>query len=130
MCIRDRNYSGESANAGGSGFGAANLGGKGMGGGTLASAEFIAYMNALEHHIKSNWRWGLPTPRVLRAQVLIFILPNGVVKSANISASSGNQKFDDSVLRAVHKASPVPPASPKLYQRFREVRITFDSQNR
>jgi len=29
----------------------------------------------------------------------------------------------------VHKASPVPAASTKLYQRFREVRITFDSQN-
>ena len=97
-------YSGESSKAGGQGFGAARTGGKGFGGGTLRSAEFIAYLNALEHHIKSSWNWGLPTPRVLKAQVTVSILPNGVVQNAKISASSGNSQFDDSIIRAVRKS--------------------------
>lgn len=123
---KGREYTGESANAGGEGFGAAQRGGKGMGGGTLASPEFIAYMNALEEHIKAGWRWGLPTEERLQAQVLVVILPNGVVQDARVSRSSGNAKFDESALRAVFKASPVPPPPQTLYDKFREVRITFD----
>ncbi len=122
-----KHYHGESANAGGQGFGAAATGGKGMGGGTLQSLEFVAYRNALERHIKGGWRW-LPSPQRLRAVVWISILPTGEVINSNIAESSGNSNFDESVLRAVIKASPVPPAPTTIYQDFREIRITFDSQ--
>lgn len=123
-----KRYSGESANAGGEGFGAAALGGKGMGGGTLQSLEFVAYRNALENHIKSGWRW-LPGPQRYKAVALVSILPTGIIQDVRIAESSGNPSFDDSVLRAVQKASPVPAAPPQLYEQFfREIRITFDSQ--
>lgn len=124
----NKRYTGESANAGGEGFGAASLGGKGMGGGTLKSMEFIAYSNALESHIKEGWRW-LPGARVLRAQVLVRILQDGTVQNAKIESSSGSSHFDDSVIRAVYKASPVPQAPPQIYEQFQEVLITFDSHN-
>ncbi len=121
-----KRYAGESAKAGGQGFGAARLGGKGMGGGRIASIEFIAYRNALEKHIKDGWRW-LPGARVFQAQVLVHLLKDGKVAKATISASSGNGHFDDSVLRAIYKASPVPAPPARLYNQFREVRITFNS---
>ena len=120
-------YDGESANAGGTGIGAAALGGKGMGGGTLASIEFIAYRNSLENHIKQGWRW-MEGGKRLRAQVIMQISPSGVIDDAKVVGSSGNSYFDDSVLRAVQKASPVPVPPEKLYEQFKEVRITFDSQ--
>ncbi|MCC6932006.1 MAG: cell envelope integrity protein TolA [Deltaproteobacteria bacterium] len=120
------NYTGESANAGGEGFGAAKLGGKGMGGGTLASAEFIAYRNALEEHIKGGWHW-MEGGKRLSAQVLMQISSAGVIEGVEVTTSSGNSYFDDSVRRAVLKASPVPTPPATLYEQFKEVRITFDS---
>jgi colicin import membrane protein len=120
------NYQGESANAGGQGFGAAKLGGKGMGGGTLESLQFIAYRNQLEDHIKGGWHWLAGGDR-LKVQVLVMILSDGQIQSARITSASGRDDFDKSVLRAVYKASPVPVAPKALYDRFREVRITFDS---
>ena len=119
-------YAGESADAGGKGFGAAALGGKGMGGGTLASAEKIAYYNALKNHVKSGWRWLNSTNRLV-AKVEVSILPDGRVQNVNITQSSGNPNFDDSVVRAVLKASPVPVAPANLYQEFSDVVFTFDS---
>lgn len=116
----------ESYNAGGQGLGAARLGGNGTGGGILASAEFIAYRNQLESHIKQGWRW-LPGDRVYQTVVGIVILPTGQIQDATIESSSGNKNFDESALRAVWKASPVPPAPESLYEKFRQVRITFDS---
>ena len=120
-------YKGESYNAGGQGFGAAATGGKGMGGGTLQSLEIIAYRNELERHIKQGWRW-LPGANPLEAVVLITVLPTGVVQDARIVSSSNDSRFDDSALRAVYKASPVPAAPESLYSQFREVRITFNSE--
>ena len=119
-------YEGESANAGGQGFGAARLGGEGMGGGTLASAEFIAYRNALERHIKSGWRW-IGGGAELEAQVSFRILPGGILQDIQIVSSSGRSDFDDSVIRAVYKSSPVPAPPESIYSQFRYMKIIFDS---
>jgi len=119
-------YEGESADAGGKGFGAAALGGKGMGGGTLASMEKIAYSNALKNHVKQGWRW-LNSSEKLVAKVEVYILQDGRVQNVNIIQKSGNPNFDDSVVRAVFKASPVPPAPEGLYEEFKDVTFTFDS---
>ncbi len=120
-------YEGESADAGGKKeFGAAALGGKGMGGGELASLEKIGYYNALKNHVKQGWHW-LNSADKLVAKVEVSILPDGRIQNVNIVQKSGNANFDDSVVRAVFKASPVPPAPANLYQEFRDVVFTFDS---
>ena len=119
-------YEGESANAGGVGFGAARLGGHGMGGGTLASAEKIAYADALQKHVKAGWHW-LPGGRQLRALVLVHIRENGEIDDIHVEESSGNGNFDDSVVRAIRKASPVPQPPAAFYADFAEVRFWFDS---
>jgi colicin import membrane protein len=122
-------YEGESANVGGDGFGAAKLGGKGMGGGTLASAEKVAYANALQQHVKSGWRWLTGKDR-LQALVMVRILPDGTINDVKIAQSSGNSNFDDSVVRAVRKANPVPAPPAKFYRDFSAVRFVFDSHDR
>ena len=125
----ENRYRGESANAGGEGFGAARLGGQGMGGGTLASLEFIAYRNRLEQLFKQQWKW-LPGASRFVSQVEVSILPDGTVQRAVVVGNSGNSTFDDSAVRAVLRASPVPPPPQELYEKFRVVRITFDSEER
>ncbi len=118
-------YLGESSNAGGKGFGAARLGGQGMGGGVVRPPEFFTYMKILEQHIKSGWRWN-DTSAALVAQVQIEIEPDGMVKSVTLRQRSGNVLFDDSVVRAVKKASPVPIPPQKVYEYFASVLLTFD----
>ncbi|MBP9837554.1 MAG: cell envelope integrity protein TolA [Proteobacteria bacterium] len=119
-------YEGESADAGGKGFGAASLGGKGMGGGTLSSLEKVAYSNALQKHIKEGWHW-LGGSEHLVAKVQVKIAQDGKILDVQIIHSSANNNFDDSVVRAVYKASPVPVAPENLYNEFATVIFTFDS---
>ena len=100
-----------------------------MGGGVLDSAGSIAYRNALIRHIKSRWRW-LPGGVRFVSQVAIEIAPDGTIRDARLASSSGNDQFDDSVMRAVQAASPVPQAPQELHARFAEVTVTFDSEDR
>ena len=119
-------YEGESASAGGKGFGAAVQGGQGMGGGTLTSIEKLAYSNRLQAHVKQGWRW-LNSSQRLIAKIQANLGPDGAILESRIIQSSGNSNFDDSVIRAVEKASPVPPPPTDLYPEFKVVVFTFDS---
>ena len=120
-------YEGESADAGGEGIGAAKLGGKGFGGGTLADPEFIAYMKLLDQLVHEKWSW-LPGSDRLQATVEVYLQPDGQMTSVRIAKASGNSAFDDSVMRAVYGANPVPPPPQKFYDtKFRVVTFSFDS---
>jgi TonB family protein len=118
-------YRGESTDAGGTGFGAGSLGGSGMGGGVQRPPEYFTYATILERQVKSGWRWA-ESRQDLIAQVSFEIFPNGVIGAINLVRSSGNPRFDDSVVRAIRVASPVPPPPDSVYQYFRHVRMTFD----
>ena len=118
-------YKGESASAGGQGFGAGKLGGSKMGGGIVRPPEFFRYKRLLESHIKSGWRW-YDTSAALASQVVFSLSERGRISQVVLASSSGNREFDDSVLRAVSKASPAPVPPSNVYQFFDKVRITFD----
>lgn len=118
-------YLGESTSAGGKGFGAGQVGGKGMGGGAVRPPEFFRYRQLLESHVKEGWRW-YDTNAALMAQIEFSISPEGELSEVRLGASSGNAEFDESALRAVRKASPVPAPPPAVYQFFKSVRMTFD----
>lgn len=126
--IKSKQYEGESVNAGGEGFGAARLGGQAGGGGTLAAYAVVAYQNELQEHVKAGWRWMVRTER-LRTLVRVKIEPSGNIADVRVEQSSGNSNFDDSVVRAVRKASPVPPPPKEHYSHFSDVRFWFDSQD-
>ncbi|MCO6430229.1 MAG: TonB family protein [Deltaproteobacteria bacterium] len=118
-------YLGESANAGGKGFGAGALGAKGMGGGIVRPPEFFEYLKLLERLIKGGWRW-YDTNSPLISEVEFNISRSGEISGVRISKSSGNSEFDLSVERAVMKANPLPPPPESVYQDFRFVRMYFD----
>jgi TonB family protein len=119
-------YLGESSNAGaGNQFGAAALGGNGMGGGVVRPPEFFAYMKKLEQYIKSGWIWSDNTASLV-TQVVFEMAPDGRISGITITKGSGNRNYDDSVYRAVLKASPAPPPPASVYEFFRSVRMTFD----
>ena len=118
-------YSGESTNAGGTGYGSIGRGtGSGYGGGRQRPQAFFEYQALLERYVKRGWSWHDPTAP-LRASVCFELSPRGEISGVRLCASSRDEKYDRSVARAVQKANPVPPPSPAVYQYFRSVRITF-----
>ncbi|HXG27704.1 MAG TPA: cell envelope integrity protein TolA [Nevskiales bacterium] len=85
-----------------------------------------AYSAAISQQIARNW---LKPPGIsddLKCEALVVQLPDGSVASARISKSSGNAAFDESVIKAIYKAAPLPqPPIPEVFER--ELEIAFCS---
>ena len=122
-------YLGESSDAGGQGFGAAKVGGQGMGGGELKPREFFIYSNLIKAKIESGWNWYDNSTSILTI-VEFSISPQGQVSGERVVQSSGNMAYDESVVRAVRAASPLPPPPAIVYNDFRIVQMRFDPRNR
>jgi len=118
-------YTGESSEAGGQGFGAGRVGGNGMGGGVQRPPEFFRYRDLIRTSVKEGWKW-FDSASSLRATVIFQISAAGEISNVNIEKSSGNREFDSSLLRAIYKASPLPPPPPNVFEFFKVVRIEFD----
>jgi colicin import membrane protein len=117
---------GETLSAGsGEGDGAAGLGVGGRGGpGIVKGMDFIIYQNRMLATIKENWAW-VGQRSNLRVVVQFGIKENGDIVGLKISQPSGDPSYDESVLRAVKKSSPL-PAPPESYRKdFADVELTF-----
>lgn len=118
-------YLGESTDAGGKGFGAAKVGGSGMGGGIQRPPEYFTYRKLLEDRIKSGWRW-YDSNATLITQIEFYVKPDGTIDNVSVLQGSGNREFDDSVMRALQKANPVPPPPATINSFLNPVRMAFD----
>jgi colicin import membrane protein len=73
------------------------------------------YISVVEKHIRQNW--SLPewlAKKKLSALIRVRFDEHGNVASHEIVKTSGNQTFDDLVISAVQKSSPVPAPPPKF----------------
>jgi TonB family protein len=120
------NSKGEPLSAGsGEGLGAQSLGKGGVGGeGILKSVEFIAYQNRLVSTIKGNWAWA-GRRSDLKVVVQFGIKENGDIIGLRVTQRSGDPTYDESVIRAIKRSSPVssPPESHR--KEFADVEMTF-----
>lgn len=117
---------GEALSSGtGEGAGAAALGAGGRGGpGIVKGIDFIIYQNRMLSTIKENWAW-VGQRSNLKVVVQFGIKENGEIIGLKIVQPSGDPSYDESVLRAVKKSSPL-PAPPENYRRdFADVEISF-----
>jgi len=83
----------------------------GAAGSRRVSPETLAYFHALDERIRENWTvpdLALSNSRNLIVQIRITIEQDGKVTNVRMEKTSGNPYFDDSVLRAIAKASPLP----------------------
>ena len=128
LAARVEQYTGESINAGGSGYGSVGGGRAGQyGGGQVRPPEFFRFQSILESHVKRGWRWH-DSSASLRASVCFRIAPSGQLSQVRLCAPSGDRNFDSSVVRAVQKANPAPVPPRSVYHFFQSVRITFTPQ--
>ena len=88
-----------------------------------ALSEFIPY---IQQQVENNWLRPAGSPPGLSCVILVKLIPGGEVVGTRVVRSSGNQLFDESVERAVQKASPLPlPADAALFKYFREINFKF-----
>jgi colicin import membrane protein len=88
-----------------------------------ALSEFIPY---IQEKVQNNWLRPLGSPPGLSCVIQVKLIPGGEVVGTRVVRSSGNQLFDESVERAVQKASPLPlPDDPALFKYFREINFKF-----
>lgn len=104
--------------------GAAAPGVGGTGGGIVEDVEFIAYRNEISERIKTSWTWA-GRRGDLRVLVHMSIQDSGEISGLKITRSSGDASFDDSVIRALRKANPLPPPPEKFRQKFSDVNVPF-----
>jgi colicin import membrane protein len=109
----------------GEGDGAAALGPGGRGGpGIVKGMDFVIYQNRMMSTIKENWAW-VGQRSNLAVVVHFAIKDNGEIVGLKVVQPSGDQSYDESVLRALKKSSPL-PAPPDAYRKdFADVEITF-----
>ena len=84
------------------------------GGDTLRGLPFILYTQEVKQRVKQSWIVAEPKPG-LTAVVRFGILANGEVVGLELAERSGDSIFDESAMRAVRKASPLPPP-PEAYR--------------
>ena len=77
--------------------------------GSGASTAGNDYYSMIVKKIRQEWVFPEPLEKNLEAIVSIKISKDGSVRIDRIEKSSGNQLFDRYALRAINKASPLPP---------------------
>lgn len=78
-------------------------------GGALSSSAVSGYSSIIVKRIRQEWVFPENLDRNLEAIVSIKIAKDGTIKIDKIEKSSGNPVFDRYALRAINKASPLPP---------------------
>lgn len=83
----------------------------GASGTARVAPEILAYARALDEKVRENWtvpELAEKEAKTLMVQVRITIEKDGSVTNVRLEKVSGNPYFDDSVERAIQKASPLP----------------------
>ncbi len=102
--------------------------GRGSGGGVLRGVEFLAYRNQMLNRIKEHWTW-IRKPKDLEVTVGFGIGSDGEIFGLKLLKASGDASYDDSVVRAVRGASPLPPPPANHARDFAEVEVIFNSHD-
>ncbi len=99
-------------------------GGKGSGGSVVKGVEFLVYRNDLLSRIKHGWAW-FGKRKDLEVTVVFGVGADGKIFGLKLLKDSGDKSYNESVVRAVLRASPLPPPPPTYARDFAEVEVTF-----
>jgi TonB family protein len=88
-----------------------------------------AYYGVIWAEIKAKWAFpgGLASGRDLIAVVHVRVMKNGMAEDIVLQQRSANAVFNESVIKAVKKASPFPPFPAGLRESMMELGIRFHS---
>jgi TonB family protein len=96
------------------------------GGGTMSDIRFRAYYDRIWAQIRSSWvPQGVTSQASLITVVGIRIAASGEIEQFWIEKGSGNAYYDQSALRAIRKANPLPALPNELSDAPLEVGVNF-----
>ena len=93
-------------------------------GGVVRGVEFLAYRHQMLNRIKDRWTW-IGKRGDLEVTVGFGVRVDGEIFGLKLLKLSGDASFDDSVVRAVRRSSPLPPPPAGYVRDFAQVEITF-----
>ena len=98
---------------------------------TAGDPRFNDYQRTIWSRIKSQWAFpaSIVPKGGLEAVVSVRIMRNGSLLEIGLEKKSGNAYFDNSVLRAVRKANPLPPLPAWYGENSMEASIRFHSSD-
>lgn len=101
------------------------------GGNTLRGLPFILYTQEVKQRVKQSWIVA-EHKSGLTAVVRFGILASGEVAGVELAERSGDSVFDESAMRAVKKASPLPPPPEAYRNEFtrQKVEVVFGETRR
>ena len=88
--------------------------------------EISAFKNEITERVRANWLKpsGLEGEANIQVTVRVRVSLDGRLAAPQISRSSGNRYFDDSVIRAIHKTHSL-PMPPRECRDCWQLNITF-----
>ena len=91
--------------------------------------QMRAYYAMVWSRIKGEWALpqGILRGEVLETVIDVTILRNGAVTQVNFEKRSGNSYFDESAMKAIRKASPLPPLPAWIRENSLGIGIRFHS---
>ena len=95
------------------------------GGGVARGIEFIMYTQQLQRQVQASWIVTEKRPG-LAASVSFKIQPDGDIQEVELTQSSGDSVFDQSVMRAIRKAAPFPPPPRSYSEEFATQKIVMN----
>jgi colicin import membrane protein len=97
--------------------------------GTELDRRMKPYYAVIWSRIRGQWALpqGILPKENIEAIITAQILRNGTLADATFEKRSGNRYFDESALRAIHKASPFPPLPDYIGGAIIEVGVRFHS---
>ncbi|MBW1895738.1 MAG: TonB family protein [Deltaproteobacteria bacterium] len=101
----------------------------GQGAGKKALDLLDIYNAEIWHQIQKNWAFSEEMARGLRdleATIVVKIMKEGEIRDIWFERRSGNSYFDDSALKAVKKADPLPPLPKGYTGSYYEVGFRFN----
>lgn len=103
----------------------------GGGGDTLRGLPFILYTQEVKQRVKQSWIVA-EHKSGLTAVVRFGILANGEVVGVELAERSGDIVFDESAIRAVRKANPLPPPPEAYRNEFtrQKIEVVFGESRR
>jgi colicin import membrane protein len=117
----------------GGGTGSGGPGGSGPGGGVggqgggISQVRLQAYRDLVREKVTEAWIVPMPREeaRKLHATATLRVSREGQVDRLQILQTSGNPLFDDSLVRAIKQASPLPPLPEDYQSTFLEIEMRF-----
>lgn len=87
------------------------------------------YVEIIKQKVTRNWLRPPAAAKGLSCTVAVSLMPGGDVLSARVTRGSGDPLFDQSVQKAVLKASPLPlPSDAALFDNFRDLEFLFNPE--